>query len=87
MDFKETSTGTVQKDKKKEEKEKGKKQTEVYWCEEHQCNNYSEKSPHMASIKIDEPLVPVMHICATCWQWDKKRKEHPETDGSCSNRR
>ena len=86
-DSKETSTGTIQKDKKKAEKEKDKKHTEVYWCKEYQHNSCSEKSPHMASIKIDEPLVPVMHICATCWQWDKKRKEHPETDGSCPNKR
>ena len=72
------------KDKKEKEKEK---RPEVYWCKEFQKGLCNEKPPHMASIKPDEPIVPVMHISAIFWQWDRKWKEHLESDPACAHKR
>ena len=56
------------------------KTAEVYWCKAFQTNSCELPSPHMAQIKVDEPQVPVLHICATCWGNTKKRREHPEIE-------
>ena len=58
----------------------GKKQYEVYWCKAYQTGNCEVSAPHMAQIKPDEPMVAVLHICATCWSLHKKRREHAEQD-------
>ena len=65
---------------------KDKKLNEIYWCKEYQRSACAEKAPHMASIKPDEPQVLVLHTCATCWQQDKHRKEHPESDENCPHK-
>ena len=62
------------KDKKKSEKQ------EVFWCKQFQKGVCTDKSPHMATIKQDEPPVPVMHICAHCFQKDNSRAEHGEAE-------
>ena len=53
---------------------------EIYWCKPYQKGNCNEKSPHMMSLRPDEPPVPVIHCCAICLQKDGKRMEHPEGD-------
>ena len=53
---------------------------EVYWCKQFQKGLCSEKGIHLATIKTDEPPVPVMHICAHCYQKDNVRKDHPESE-------
>lgn len=60
---------------------------EVYWCKEYQKGECNQTSPHMSQLKADEKPVPVLHICAACWQKNCKRKEHPETDTSCPTKK
>ena len=47
--------------------------SEVYWCKAYQRGSCTERSPHMAQVRMDEAPVPVMHICAHCWQKDNRR--------------
>ena len=75
--------GKESKEKDKDKKEKEKKTSEVYWCKEFQRGTCTEKVPQMSSIKLDEPQVPVLHIGASCWQKDRKRKDHAESDNTC----
>ena len=53
---------------------------EVFRCKAFQKNNCTEKAPHMAHIKMDEPPVPVLHVCASCLQKENRREEHSELD-------
>ena len=59
------------------------KKTDIYWCKAYQTGGCDLQSPHMAVLKTDNPPVPVLHICASCWNQHKKRREHPETDPMC----
>ena len=63
-------------DFKRREKEK----PEIYWCKNFQKNSCTESSPHMSSIRPDEPPVPVLHLCAFCLQRDNRRAEHSESE-------
>ena len=56
------------------------RRAEVYWCKAYQNLGCELTSPHMAQIKVDEPPVPVMHVCAYCWSNYRKRKEHAEVE-------
>ena len=58
----------------------GNKKYEVYWCKTYQNASCELTAPHMAQIKPDKPMVPVLHICAYCWTNYRKRKEHSEND-------
>ena len=60
-----------------------KKKAEIYWCKAYQNNSCKLTSSHISVIKADEPPVPVLHICATCWGQFKKRPEHAEVDSAC----
>ena len=53
---------------------------EVYWCKAYQWGSCTEKTPHMAQIKQDEPPLPVLHICTLCLQRENHREEHPEVE-------
>ena len=53
---------------------------EVYWCKAYQKNTCIEKHPHMAQIRPDEHPVPVVHMCAHCFQKENRREEHPEVE-------
>ena len=67
----------------KEQKTDGRKKTdklEVYWCKQFQKGKCDKKSPHLSTINASEPPVPVMHICAHCWQKENTRAEHNEQD-------
>lgn len=75
---------------KKEEKNKEKvekKSVEVFWCKDYQKGMCGESGPHMAQLKPDEKPVWVIHICATCWQKDKKKREHQEGDSECPHKK
>ena len=61
------------KDRKDDGNKKG---AEIYWCKAYQSNTCDQTSPHMIQIKQDEPPVPALHICATCWNIHRKRREH-----------
>ena len=60
--------------------ERRKEKMEVYWCKPYQRNACNERSPHLMSIRNDEPPVPVIHVCAACLQRENKRLEHPESE-------
>ena len=60
---------------------------EVYWCKKFQNGQCELNPPHMAQIKPDENLVPVLHICAACWSIHKKRWEHAEGDPACPSKK
>lgn len=78
----------LKKEEKGKEKEKEeKKKTEVFWCKEYQKGMCTEGSPHSFQLKPDEKPVMVAHFCASCWQKDKKKKDHPEGDTSCPHRK
>lgn len=70
---------------KDRENKEGKKVGDVFWCKDYQKGQCQEKSPHMAQLKPDDKPVPVVHICAVCWQKEKKRREHQEGDENCPN--
>ena len=53
---------------------------EVYWCKAYQRGGCTDKSPHMAHIRAEDPPVPVIHMCAHCFQRDNRREDHPEQD-------
>ena len=62
-------------------------QTGVFWCKEFQHGRCEQKPPHMAQIKPDEMPVPVLHICASCLQNGRKRKDHAENDPTCPSKK
>lgn len=53
----------------------------VWFCSLYQRNKCSHKSNHLIVIKGKQRLAA--HICATCWQKDKKKLEHPESSSCC----
>ena len=61
-------------------KEKKKDRPEVYWCKNYNKGTCAEQAPHMNIIKPDEPPLPVLHICAHCYQKEGKRMEHKESE-------
>ena len=67
---------------RKEIPRKDKDRLEVYWCKNFQHNSCQESSPHLMYLRPEEPPVPVLHICALCWQRDNRRAEHSEQDCS-----
>ena len=74
-------TRATVKTEPKEVKDKVKKERgDIYWCKAFQKGNCSEKSPHMMTLKPEDEPVPVLHICAYCFQKDNSRKEHAEQD-------
>lgn len=81
---KEGKDGGQEKDRAKD---KDKKTPEVFWCKDYQKNMCTEASPHSAQLKPDEKPVQVVHMCATCWVKEKKRRDHPEADASCPNKK
>ena len=66
--------------KEKTEHKEGKKdKVDLYWCKNYNKGTCTEKEPHMATLKNDE-TVPVVHICAYCWQKYTTRRTHTELD-------
>ena len=53
----------------------------VWFCSLYQRNKCSHKSSHLQVIKGKQRMAT--HICATCWQKDKKKLEHPECSSAC----
>ena len=78
-----TQQGTAQNEGTQERLKK----SEVYWCKAYQVNQCELQSPHMAVLKQDELPVPVLHICATCWNLCKKQEKHPEIDPQCPSKK
>ena len=64
----------------KSEKERKQNKQDLYWCKQYQRGSCKENSPHLVQIRMDEPPVPVLHICAACYQRDGRRLEHAEQD-------
>lgn len=88
MAFKKAQEDQI-KDKDKEKKKEGdpKKIPEIFWCKDFQKGTCAESGAHMAQLKPDEKPVWVVHICATCWQKDKVRRNHQEGDTSCPHKK
>lgn len=78
---------------KKEEKEKDrdkdkeKRGPDSYWCKDYQKGLCSETSPHKVQLKPDEKPVMVVHMCATCYQKDRKKRDHPDGDAMCPHKK
>ena len=68
----------LKQDRREERREK--RETDIFWCKAYQKGQCGEGSPHMALVKADKPLVPVLHICAGCWSQDRKRLDHGENE-------
>ena len=51
----------------KDKNDLSKKTADIYWCKAYQTGACDQSPPHMVQIKQDEPPVPVLHICASCW--------------------
>ena len=60
--------------------DKNRKSGEVFWCKNFQNGSCEQNSPHLGQVKVDEPAVSVLHICAFCWSMYKKKKEHAEVE-------
>lgn len=78
-----------EKEEKVKEKDKDRegKKSDTYWCKEYQKGLCSEASPHTLQLKPDSEPVSVVHMCASCWQKDKKKRDHPEGDAGCPHKR
>ena len=74
-------------EKSKQGEERKKNNVELYWCKQYQNGSCDKESPHMSQIRPDEPMVPVIHICAACWNTGRKKREHPENDPSCPSKK
>ena len=55
--------------------------TGIWWCRDFQRGSCTYQSSHSKSIKGKDTWV--QHICATCWQKQKKMAYHPENSNSC----
>lgn len=80
----------LRKDDKWKDKEKdkdSKKTPESFWCKDYQKGLCSESSPHQLQLKPDEKPVSVLHMCALCYQKDKKKRDHPEGDPGCPHKK
>lgn len=75
------------KDPKESKDKEVKKVGDVFWCKDFQKGNCQETGPHMAQLKPEEKPVMVVHICATCWQKDKKKRDHQDGDSVCPHRK
>ena len=53
----------------------------VWFCSDYNRNKCKHKSNHLKVLKDKNRLL--MHICATCWQTDKKKLDHPECASAC----
>ena len=53
----------------------------VWFCSFYQRNKCIHKGNHMKVIKGNHYFC--QHICATCWQKDSKKLEHPECSSAC----
>lgn len=53
----------------------------VWFCPHYQRNKCQNKSSHFLVIK--GKARNAQHICATCWQKDKKKLAHPECSSAC----
>lgn len=65
----------------KEKPDKKSKTVDNLWCKDYQHDLCDQDSPHKAWIGDDVKLV--VHFCATCWDKDKKKCEHPEKSSVC----
>lgn len=79
----------MKKDEKSKDSDKKdlKKGLDSYWCKEFQKGLCTETSPHQVQLKPDEKPVTVVHMCATCYQKDRKKKDHPEGDVTCPHKK
>ena len=48
----------------------------VWFYSDYNCNKFKNKSNHLKVLKGRNRLL--MHICATCWQTDRKKLDNPE---------
>jgi hypothetical protein len=53
----------------------------VWFCSSYQRNKCQHKASHMLVVK--GKMRNAQHICATCWQKDKQKLEHPECSSAC----
>jgi hypothetical protein len=53
----------------------------VWFCSFYQRNKCQHKTNHMVVVK--GKMRNSQHICATCWQKDKQKLEHPECSSAC----
>jgi hypothetical protein len=54
----------------------------VWFCSKFQRNKCSLKSAHVVTSKGGKTRF-AKHICATCWDLDKKELPHPECSSAC----
>ena len=59
----------------------GQQSDRIWFCSLYQRNKCPHKSTHLQVIKGKQRMAT--HVCATCWQKDKKKLEHPECSSSC----
>ena len=53
----------------------------IWYCSLYQRNKCSHKTAH--SLVVKGKFRWAHHICATCWQKDSKKLEHPECSSAC----
>lgn len=56
--------------------------TKIWFCSKYQRNKCSFKSSHVVTTKNGKSRF-AKHICASCWQLDKKELDHPECSSAC----
>lgn len=68
-------------DKRIRKQTEKKEESDVWWCALYQRNKCQHKTTHTLNLKGKLHLA--QHICATCWQKDNKKLEHPECSSAC----
>lgn len=60
----------------------GREDTRIWFCSKYQRNKCTFKGAHMVNIKGGKTRY-AKHVCATCWNTDKKELAHPECSNIC----
>lgn len=64
-----------------DKKAKASSEEKIWFCSAYQRNKCTFRANHMVVVKGQMRMAT--HICATCWQRDKNKLEHPECSSSC----
>lgn len=71
----------LQSTKKKNKNETNDTEEKLWFCSQYQRNKCHSKGSHILVIKGQARHA--QHICASCWQKDSKKLEHPECSSAC----
>lgn len=78
---KQKSQGKKSGFRNKDDSEKKSTEENIWFCSLYQRNKCSQKISHTE--RKNGRMHFAQHVCATCWQKDSKKLEHPECSSAC----